>query len=161
MAGRTPREAARNFVKPVQRSLACVTQALLRYPMPDPGQAGTYDVLLADGTPQRLRSQDRIGLIVQQRFRVVEARDERGPWKTKTEGYFYALHRHDGSEAIAFHWHPWRLSSRPHVHIHADHGGPTLIGRALNRVHVVTGRITVEQVIRFAIEELGVSASPN
>ena len=161
MAGRTPREAARNFVRPVQRSLACVTQALLRYPTPDADQAGSYDVVLADGTPQRLRGADRIGLVVQQRFRVVEAGGERGPWKTRTEGYFYSLHRQDDSEAIAFHWHPWRLSARPHVHIHADHAGSTVVGHHLNKLHLITGRITVEQVIRFAIEELSVGASPD
>jgi hypothetical protein len=158
MAGRTPREAVRNFVRPIQQSLACVTQALLRYPAPDPERSGTYELVLADGTPQRLRSDPRVALVIQQRFRVVEVAGETGPWKTKTEGYIYALYRETGEEAIAFHWHPWRLSSLTHVHVHTDQGGSTVVGRHLNKLHLLTGRISVEQVLRFAIVEFGVRA---
>jgi hypothetical protein len=99
--------------------------------------------------------------VIQHRYKVVEVHGEAGPWKTRTEGYWYVLHDEDGEEAIAFHWHPWRLSARPHVHVHTDQAGSTVMGHHLNKLHLVTGRITVEQVVRFAVEEFGVSARPD
>jgi hypothetical protein len=64
---------------------------------------------------------------------------------------------HAGREFLAFHWHPDGAShvKTPHAHI--------LIGSAEERAllgngHIPTPELSVGQLVRFAIEDLGVPA---
>lgn len=68
--------------------------------------------------------------------------------------YFYHLYAGDENELIAFHWHPGRKSQPdfPHLHV-TSRPGPVRIER---KHHVPTGYVSLQAVIRFAIEELGV-----
>ncbi len=58
-----------------------------------------------------------------------------------------------GSELLAFHWHPesseggLQVVTSPHLHI----GSSVLREQALTKMHIPTGRIALEDVLRLAI----------
>ena len=72
-------------------------------------------------------------------------------WHVSTVAYDYRISRaEDSSELMSWHWHPTTGVSFPHVHIAADD---------LSRhVHVPTGRVSIEAVLRMLLGELGVSS---
>jgi hypothetical protein len=86
-------------------------------------------------------------------FRVTKATGDKGPWKVSTAAYYYALHGTKEREFLAFHWHPEAEGrTDPHLHIYA----PSNIVDFLTKVHLPTGRIALEQFLRFLIVELKV-----
>lgn len=68
--------------------------------------------------------------------------------------YFYDFRVSEGTELIAFHWHPGRDGQPdfPHLHV-TSRPGPVRIQR---KHHVPTDRVSLESVVRFAIQDLGV-----
>lgn len=91
-----------------------------------------------------------VGFQFGHQFRTVRAsghvaRDQR--WHVSTAAYSYQLYDENDAELIAWHWHPGTVR-RPHLHAPA---GP--IGK---RMHVPTGRVSVEAVLRFLLTELDV-----
>lgn len=150
MAGATPAEAVQSYIDPIRKALLCVTAAVLHV------RAGYYSadephvLTLAGGAPVRLKGPSRITLSVFQHYRVVEAAGTRGAWRVSTAGYYYALEEYGGNEIVAYHWHPSSGVSFPHLHLLAG----SRIGREeLQKAHLPTGRIAIEQVLRFAIAE--------
>ena len=76
-------------------------------------------------------------------------------WQVRDGAYFYAIETQGGSELLAYHWHPRGRSPivAPHLHVGAD----IQIGqRLLSKVHLPTGAIRLQDVIRLAITELDV-----
>ena len=83
---------------------------------------------------------------------VVEAEGEAGPWRCHTVGYTYEIAELSGREVLAFHFHP-TSGAVPFPHIHdRQHREPV----DLSHVHIPSGRVSLEAVIRLAITELGV-----
>jgi len=66
--------------------------------------------------------------------------------------YFYHVFASD-TEIIAFHWHPGVTAfNGPHAHFrHLNHPFP------MGKVHIPTGRTSLESVVRLLVEELGVA----
>lgn len=155
MAGRTPAEAVNNYLGPLQRAISCVTNSVLNvrggyYPSSDP-----HPLALGDGTPVKLSGDPALFLTVLQNYRVVEFERPGGPWMVSIVSYFYALEDDDGREVL-YHWHPQSSSTVTFPHIHVRSGG-TLGGVDVDRIHFPTGRVALENVLRMAIQELGVS----
>jgi hypothetical protein len=95
-----------------------------------------------------------LSLSVQVFARVSEQAGQ-APWTVSTFGYSYALREPEGPEIIAYHWHPGRRSpiDFPHLHLGAGAG----IGREeLQKAHIPTGRVELEDVLLMAIREFGV-----
>ena len=74
-----------------------------------------------------------------------------------TTAYRYHLLGDSGAELIGWHWHPdsrgdRRLSGHPHLHVPAG-----LIDR---RIHVPTGRVSIESVLRVLLIDLGIPPRP-
>jgi hypothetical protein len=69
-------------------------------------------------------------------------------------GYIYAIRRSDNVEVLAYHWHPDGTSrvTWPHLHVGA------VVPPVLPRTHLPSGYILLQDIIRLAIEELGVVA---
>lgn len=131
----------------------------------------THDVLVASGSdvnkleslalhlgsPSRLRGK-HLYITVKMQYRVSQAQGERGPWKVSTAAYFYALHEEKQREILAFHWHPETEGQKePHLHLY----DASNIVSMLSKVHLPTGRITLEQFLRFLIVELNVKPLRN
>jgi hypothetical protein len=87
-----------------------------------------------------------LALYVEQQYQLVEAAGGRGPWKVATRAYRYRIDRPGGQELLLWHWHPGSAYHRPHLHGQAD---------GLAGLHLPTGRVSVEAIIRLLVEELG------
>ena len=91
-------------------------------------------------------------------YQVVRTDDhDRGPWKVRTAAYNYALFD-AGVEFLSYHWHPEHREEEswityPHLHVRAQ--GTT--GRLIQKAHLPTNRIALEDVLRLAISELNVT----
>jgi hypothetical protein len=114
-------------------------------------------VLALREDPLSLRSSSVSGgllLRLRQQFRSVEdveaAAGDR--WHVSTVAYEYKLSRaEEGREMLSWHWHPSTGTPFPHVHIN----GAADIGR---KMHVPSGRVSIESVLRMLVAELGVPA---
>jgi hypothetical protein len=86
----------------------------------------------------------KLRLIMQ--YRIVEKSPEQ--WGASTTAYYYTIDDNRG-EIIAWHWHPNTGFPYPHLHMGS---------RATPRqVHTPTSRVSIEAVIRYLIDELGVA----
>ena len=155
MAGRTPAEAVNNYLGPLQRAISCVTNSVLNVrggydPSPDP-----HPLALGDGGPVRVSTNPHFFLTVLQNYRVVEFEGPRGPWKVSIVSYYYSLKDTEDREVL-YHWHPHGESdvTFPHLHLRT---GSQLGSTDLSQVHFPTGRVSLEDVLRLAIQELGVT----
>jgi hypothetical protein len=73
-------------------------------------------------------------------------------YKVTTLSYLYTLFDANGREVLGYHWQPEEKVAHPHLHV-----GPGAEARRLSRkVHLPTGRIALEALLRCAIEDLGV-----
>lgn len=102
---------------------------------------------------------------------VIETDPTRGDWaRVTTRSYEYYLHDSQGAELLAFHWAPgpdFPGPDHPHLHVTApltiatNRDGDTRM-RRLDRMHIPTGRISLESVIRLLIDEFSIEPlSPN
>jgi hypothetical protein len=83
--------------------------------------------------------------------RITETTDVLGPWRLTTSAYYYAFSTTAGEELLAFHWHPHVGPTHPHLHVAAAAKGAL---PHLHKRHVPTGRVALEDVLRFAIADL-------
>ncbi len=90
-------------------------------------------------------------------YKIVKTDDpERGPWKVQTHGYTYMLSLPNGTEVLAYHWHPRSTVDWPHLHV----GRVNLTCDALltHKQHLATGRVSVEEIVRYCLGDLGIPA---
>jgi len=168
VAGRNPNAAFQQFIDPLRSALNCVTQERLTASRQHTYEVGTiYSVLLNDLNPVRLRTAAGIlpvYMSVGQQVRIIkteEPADPRGPYKIQIVEYFYDLRSDDHTELLTFHWTPEAegdgVVTFPHLH-----AGSAIIAqdapirpRDFHKIHIPTGRVSVEAIIRLAITEFG------
>lgn len=131
--------------------MSCVSRAILRHSAEISPGSDVQGLTFAGGGDVRLGGQTTYLLSMVHQFRVVKAEAPRGPFKVSTMGYYYRLQTEGGHEVVAFHWHPGVAYSRPHLHL--GHGLGRLRARA-SHYHFPTGRVCLEEVLRFAIQDL-------
>jgi hypothetical protein len=130
---------------PLRRALSCITTAQIF--VPGGKKPGETEALALSEDPLRLRS-PRIGdirFILGHQFKVVQ--DGRHSWHVSSVRYRYHLTDPHGHELLAWHWHP-ATSPYPHLHVSAGLIGP--------HIHVPTGRVSMESVIRLLLGDLRV-----
>lgn len=130
----------------MRRALSCVSNAQLFVTRGK--QPGELEALTLNPDPLPLysgRIQDTIQFRLGHQFRLVQ--DGRKSWSVSTAAYQYHLLDASGAELIGWHWHPG-TSVRPHLHVPADP-----IDR---RVHIPTGRVSIESVLRLLLTDLKV-----
>ena len=82
---------------------------------------------------------------------IVKAIGESGPFKVKTTAYQYLLEDEQEQEIISYQWHPNSRIKFPHLHL----GSATKVAnKTINKLHLPTGRISFEQVLRLAVDDL-------
>jgi hypothetical protein len=84
---------------------------------------------------------------------VVPADAAPGRWMVSTTSYAYRLLGDGQRDVLAYHWHLEGTSSVtwPHLHVH---GRTDVLD--LRRVHLPTGHVSLQAILRLAIGELGV-----
>lgn len=155
MTGRTPPSAVQRFLDRTQRVLDCVTDAVVDarggYHVADT----PHTLTVASGAPVRMSGAARLSLTVMISYRIVTLPDDDGLYRVVTTGYLYAVDDEDGAEMLAFHWHTGGRSPVTYPHLHL--GAGARVGRPeVAGAHIPTGQIGLSQVVRLAIEELGV-----
>lgn len=152
---RYPHQAAREFVDTLQEVVTTVAPTAVwtkGQAWPDPG--GSRSLVLQRGGHVRLDGRRDLGIRLSLEYELVREHRVLG-WRASTRAYAYAIEMTPSEqEWFAWHWHPWRHGVVRTPHFHARQ----LPGQ-FARVHVPTGRTSVEEVIRFAIRELDVVAA--
>lgn len=164
MAGRDPNEAFRNDAEGIRDALHCVTQVRLILRTPRELQLNTpYSIEFNDLDPVKLKGEHGLGLRVGQVVRIVEISpdDLLNRFQVSTVEYFYELSSED-QEILGFHWVPNTEGKDavtfPHLHV-----GRALVGEQrlirpddFHNLHIPTGRVSLESVLRLAIMEFQV-----
>lgn len=102
---------------------------------------------LNGGIPARLRGTE-YSLHLAMSYEVVEAEGERGPYKVRSLEYIFTL-LNGRTQLVGWHWHPLQTPERTGPHVHA-YNSPD------KKFHLPSGRVAVEHVALFAIDDLGV-----
>ena len=95
-------------------------------------------------------------------FALVFSNDPREHFGTSSVGYSYRILEPEGREILAYHWHPTSVSpvKNPHVHLSSRIGplviAPSGAAVALADMHLPTGFVDLNDVVRLLIAEFGV-----
>lgn len=149
MSGRSVRAALETARAPLQQAVSCVCRQIL---VVQPGAAPGWWVLRFPEHAVQLRGRDRLTLRI-----LLETRPVRSEAATQVvapvDGYRVEFGRADGRTMLAYHWHPVGVSpvTWPHLHVSGS-----LAGIDLGKAHLPTGVVPLQDVLRFAIVDLGV-----
>lgn len=149
MSGRSLRAVLEAVRTPLQQAVSCVCRQVL---LVHPGDAPGWWVLRFPEHVVDLHGRERLTLKV-----LLESFPVRSESSTRVvanvDGYRVELARADGRTILAYHWHPVGVSpvTWPHLHI-----GGSLVGIDLSKAHLPTGVVALQDVLRFAIADLGV-----
>jgi hypothetical protein len=148
--GKTPREAVKAYLEPLQRNVAIVCNGVLR--------VNNYDLLDEVGgltlEPVPLNGRSDLYLSLTQQHKIIKS-PENGPYRVKTLYYSYAVETEDAQEIVGYHWHPHGVSPVKFPHLHL--GPAAMIGREelSRKAHFPTGRIAFEDVVELLITTFG------
>jgi hypothetical protein len=105
--------------------------------------------------PARL-NRSPYGLFLIQKIKVIPDDKQEGCWRVKTLAYEYNIERWDDhQEIVCFHWEGAE-SANPNPHIHIGFAATDESLPIGPKHHIPSGRVAIEDVVRFAIEEVGV-----
>ncbi len=155
MAARTPVQAVQAFLDGLDHVRSCVTKAVFDigggyHPADRP-----HDLTLGQDGPVRLGGESRLALSVKMQYRIVEGSAGPRRWAVNVVAYQHAILDRDGREIVAYHWHPGGRVTFPHLHLGAGAAeGP--LRPDLAGTHLPTGHVTLQDVLRMAVVELGV-----
>ena len=151
MTARSQDETRQASLEWFQRAISCVSKAVISR-----GQAieGAPNFWTIDERYVPLRGRYRLEFSFHHTYTMRESSDGPRRWAVRSGSYFYQVRERVGPEIIAFHWHPGRRGQPdfPHLHVTSQSGSVRIPAKS----HVPTGRVSVESVIRFLIEELHV-----
>jgi hypothetical protein len=152
LPGRNEREAFNQYADPLKEVLGCITNVQLRTEGSFKASAAAPSQFVFIQNPARL-SNSALYLFFRQSFHLIY-REEQEDWKVKTDSYEYAIENSEGRELLAYHWDPAGRLELPHLHF-----GAIVLGAEspiTRKTHVPSGRVPLEDVVWFVIEELGV-----
>lgn len=150
MPGRNPNEAWRAFKEPIERAVGAIDQAI---------RLVTKVHTVSDGELRILKTEEP-GLsfgpahLLSIALHVVPIEQDDRQWRMTTRKYDYTLteRARPNKVVIGWHWHPRSRRSgvsNPHMHIPTANAFPTK--------HLPTGRVALEDVLLFGLDELGVT----
>jgi len=159
MPGATPPAAVQAFIEPLKDAISCVGIAHITLSQGARKAVGkTHSWTLNDGSsPVRLSG--GLSFHAGMRFEIQDRGQSEGRerYRVSTREYIYSVTKRSRKIWEA-HWHPLALNSPidiPHYHI----GGTVLTedGVYLARAHIPSPRVSIEQFVRFMIEQIGVA----
>ena len=144
----TPARSARALVQRLSERLSRSLNASIsddRLVVSNADRKGGYISTDATATPIKLTRSLSLAI---QHWTVIRTRE--GKLVTSTQGYLYQVIV--GSDAvIEFHYHPAQRADHCHVHV-----AGALPGFDLNKIHIPTGRIAIEDVILLVVNDFDV-----
>lgn len=169
MPGRTPAEALLNSIEPLQTALNYITVGRLTFGNAsrefEPGTI--QSVALNGGKPTPVRST----LVPSLSFssiiwlRLHLDRGHREPYSCEIASYWHTFEIEQIGEFLAYHWTPLATGearTSPHMHVGSlVTGSSSILPARFHKLHLATGIVTIEDVVRFAIEELNAELRPS
>lgn len=152
MAARSPAEAVEAYFDALQQAVSCITPAVLTgriyRPTTEP-QTLTFgrERSVPVGRNAAFRLRVRIHYVVDE----IEA--PASAWAVRPVGYAFRLLDREERGILSYHWHPVGRSHVTFPHFHLDLRTSPL---DLSKAHFPTGMISLVDVIRLAIVDLGV-----
>lgn len=141
----------------IQVVISCVTVGVVAFAQPEQSRFVEWRSLALNNGRAVSLSGSPLMIRVGQEFLV---RREAAPDPIEVVGYNYTILHSEAGELVSFQWHPGGKSDIdfPHVHI-----GPALSRRdsvvragEAHKIHLPTGEVSLVNVVRLAITELGV-----
>jgi hypothetical protein len=156
LAGRTPEEAVRTFLEPLAAVVNCVTDQGFVSWRPRHGELVRTAHFQGGFAILDRRDGQTLSLDLRHRYSVFEAEGARGPWTVSTTEYVYEVADESDEVIAAWHWHPTSgqgddRADWPHLHAYGSREKLTL-----HKLHLVTGRVSIEAVVRFLVDDLDV-----
>jgi hypothetical protein len=152
--GRKPADAVHAYLRPLQQSLSCFTNKVLR-----PSGFGVDQLLVATffGTTVQLRTRDskelHLGFVQHFSIRSYLL----GGYKITTRLYEYSLENEYGHEIVAFHWHPESENSTvSFAHMHLGHGSADRLRKEMYDIHFPTPRMAFEEIGLLLLDHFNV-----
>jgi hypothetical protein len=150
--GRTPADAVKAFLEPIQLALSCIAHGKITVTPGGYGSTEREHVWAVNRVNGAVLPGCGLRLRGSMRYQIVPtAEGEDLPFRCTTRGYIYAIeHVGSGQEIAAWHWHPNSAYTAPHLHVGSSQleSDATLTGRA----HLGSGRTSFEAVVRSAVE---------
>ena len=151
------REAAiRAFTGGLQTAFTCLAHGKVEVSRRTfGGEVRCYGIFNRE-RPTRLSRDLPVWFLATHAFRPVQA-GAPGAWTVVTAAYNYAftLSEEGKHELLAFHWHSEDVGAFTAPHLHIGEGGLGADAVFSPRWHVPTARVGVDDVVRFAITQLG------
>jgi hypothetical protein len=145
VAGKSPKEAADNFVNFLKETLSCISSHYLSaYQQSTKLYKVYYDPYAEVSSRDGIDYQVSIAQI----FRVIPDPQSPGQFKAKTQEYSYRLLLGPGenTEIFAYHWHPLEPGvSYPHLHI--------MEAPRIHRIHFPTSRVCLEDFVWLLLRD--------
>jgi hypothetical protein len=154
--GRTPEEAVRNFLEPLAAVAACVTDQGFVSRRPRAGEPWRTAHFQDHFAILDRRNGQALRLELRHRYAVSEAQGERGSWTVSTAEYIYEVADESDEVIAAWHWHPTSGQAGDEAHWPHLHAYGTRDTLTLHKLHLPTGRVSIEAIVRFLIEDLDV-----
>lgn len=162
MPGANPREAYNNYAGPLKAVLSCVTTAtIIKKQATGYGTESDPVIFAFARNPARLSESNLYGPelylhFVQSFYIGVDKRTE-GQFKAYTCMYRYDIINalDQNSELLCYHWEP-RTSAATYPHMHIGFGVRDSYPPFNPKRHIPSGRVPIEDVIAFLINELRV-----
>ncbi len=148
---KTDSAARRRYRVFLQKSLSAVdgTAQWLLQRVPGESSLWTMTTVPAIISLKKCTSHDRLYLRATQRFSLGAHPRYEGERKVVTQDYAYTLSDSADQRPEMYSWQWTHEVAPPHVHI--GRGNPSL--GSLGKLHIPTGRVAFEQILKFAIEE--------
>lgn len=142
MPGRTPAEAYRAFIEPLEAAIACLGTAKVTRSHDGMRPGGIRAWSLNGGSGMALS-----GAMLFEASMHYEIVPFAAGWRVTTHAYMYGL-LHRGEECFAIHWHPAGRSPHrgPHVHLPLEGARGDI-----RKQHLPTGRMTLEDAVAWAV----------
>lgn len=158
MPGRTPQEAVRAFLTPLEDTIACVAKAKILLSKDGQAKTGKIHGLTLNGDRAvELKGPAHLLLKVRMQYEIVPTTSgQDGKWRVSTRAYAHSLETRNGQVVISYHWHPDPSTkfNQPHIHLGHTQLAPDAVLR--NKFHIPTSRMSLEAILRSAITEFGV-----
>jgi hypothetical protein len=152
--GKNPSEAAREYLTPLQQSLSCMSNDVIRPSSYDPNVLLT--ATLSDISVELMTDQEEIlYLSFVQHFSIIEPAVRLFRYKVKTRAYYYGLENAAHKEILMFHWHPETTPENAFPHFHIGSGAGDFRPE-IGDIHFPTSRIAFEEFCLLLINEFGV-----
>lgn len=151
MPGRTPQDAFRAFVEPLELAASVLGQVKITVSPGGRAKADQDHSWTLNGGAGYSRAGWYFEAAMMYRI-IRDDREGRGPWRVTTLAYRYRLAVPDQPDLFRMHWHPEGNSPVKEPHMHLALGvGPLSVDEALKR-HLPVPRQTFEEALRWAIE---------